>query len=45
LAAQAGCAPEVVWLVAHHEDDQVEGQARDGTGVRLAALQAADQIN
>lgn len=45
LAAKAGCSPEVVWLVAHHEDDQVEGQARDGIGARLAALQAADQIN
>ena len=45
LAAQAGCSPEVVWLVAHHEDDPVEAQARDGRGSRLAALQTADRIN
>ena len=45
LAAQAGCAPEVVWLVAHHEDHQRVGQARDGMAGRLAALQAADRIN
>jgi len=45
LAAQAGCSPEVFWLVAHHEDGQIEGQAPDRMGGRLAALQAADQIN
>lgn len=45
LAARAGCSPEVVWLVAHHEDDQIEGSARDRMGGRLAALQAADRIN
>jgi predicted HD phosphohydrolase len=45
LAAQAGCSPEVVWLVAHHEDDQRDAQARDGMGGALAALQAADRIN
>ena len=45
LAAQAGCSPEVVWLVAHHEDDQIEGPARDRMDGRLAALQAADRIN
>ena len=45
LAAQAGCSPEVFWLVAHHEDGQIEGQARDRMGGGLAALQAADRIN
>jgi hypothetical protein len=45
LAAQAGCSPEVVWLVAHHEDGPVEAHAHDGLGGRLAALQVADQIN
>jgi hypothetical protein len=45
LAARAGCSSEVVWLVAHHEDAQIEGQATDKRGRMLAALQAADRIN
>jgi HD domain len=45
LAAQAGCSPEVVWLVAHHEDDPEEAPAWDSPDGRLAALQAADRIN
>jgi hypothetical protein len=45
LAAQSGCSPETVWLVEHHEDDMIEGQARDRMGGRLAALQAADRMN
>jgi hypothetical protein len=45
LAAQAGCSSEVVWLVAHHEDDHIEGQAQEDIDGRLAALQAADRIN
>ena len=45
LARQAGCSPEVVWLVAHHED-RLQG-IRAGRGQRelLAALQAADKVN
>jgi hypothetical protein len=45
LAARAGCSPEVVWLIAHHEDEQREGQAADRVSRMLAALQAADRIN
>ncbi len=45
LAAQVGCSPEVVWLVAHHEEDRSDGRARESMGARLAALQAADRIN
>jgi putative nucleotidyltransferase with HDIG domain len=45
LAAQAGCTPEVVWLITHHEDQRGEGQAADRKNNLLAGLQAADQIN
>jgi putative nucleotidyltransferase with HDIG domain len=45
LAAEAGCAPEVVCLVAHHEDQRGESQAADSMDTLLAALQAADRIN
>ena len=45
LAAQAGCSPEVVWLVAHHEDQQGEGRAADRMDSLLAALQDVDRIN
>jgi hypothetical protein len=45
LAARAGCSPEVVWLVAHHEDEQGEDQAIDNTNRMLTALQAADRVN
>jgi hypothetical protein len=45
LAARARCSPEVVWLIAHHEDEQREGQATDNTTRMLTALQAADRIN
>ena len=45
LARQEGCASEVVWLIAHHEDHQGEGQFGDRMSGLLAALQAADQVN
>lgn len=45
LALQAGCSPEAVWLIAHHED----GRQKIGAGGReselLAALQVADELN
>jgi hypothetical protein len=45
LAAQAGSSPEVVWLVAHHEEEGNDGRAPERLGARLAALQAADRTN
>ena len=45
LAAQAGCTPDVVWLVAHHEDERLDVPPGDNMGSLLAALQAADQSN
>lgn len=45
LAQEGGCSPEVVWLIAHHEDEP----RQDGSGSKkkrlLAALQAADAAN
>ena len=45
LARQAGSSSEVVWLVAHHEDQTpaVDGDQRMNR--LLAALQAADRVN
>jgi len=45
LARQAGCSPEVVWLIAHHEDRLREMQAGRRESRLLAALQAADEVN
>ena len=45
LAAQAGCTPDVVWLVAHHEDERSDVEPGDSRGSLLEALQAADQSN
>ncbi len=45
LAARAGCSPDVIWLVAHHEDGQGEGQTTDDLDRMLTALQAADRVN
>lgn len=44
LARQAGCSPEVVWLIAHHEDRPTT-QAKRRENQLLAALQAADEVN
>lgn len=46
LARRAGCSPEVVWLIAHHEDRpprSLGGSTRESE--LLAALQAADEVN
>ena len=45
LTAEAGCNPDVVWLVAHHEDERRDVEPGDSRGSLLAALQAADQSN
>jgi putative nucleotidyltransferase with HDIG domain len=45
LAAEVGCAQDVVWLVAHHEDERRDVEPGDNMGGLLAALQAADQSN
>ncbi len=45
LARQAGSSPEVVWLIAHHEDGPLEIEAGSRESERLAALQAADELN
>jgi predicted HD phosphohydrolase len=45
LAEQAGCTADVVWLVAHHEDERRDVPPGDNMGSLLAALQAADQSN
>jgi len=43
LAARAGCDPDVVWLIAHHQAREVS--ARGPRGEWLACLQAADTLN
>lgn len=45
LAREAGCSPEAVWLIAHHEDHRRETDTRNGKNGLLAALQAADELN
>ncbi len=45
MARRAHCEPEVVWLIAHHEDtpDEIKSPGRKNT--LLAALRAADAAN
>ncbi len=45
MARQAGCSPEVVWLITHHEDQPRDIQAGEKESRLLAALQAADGVN
>lgn len=45
LARQAGAGSEVVWLVAHHEDDMPPVGGDQRMNRLLAALQAADRAN
>ncbi len=45
LAREAGCSPEAVWLIAHHEDHRRENDSGNGRNGLLAALQAADELN
>ena len=45
LAEEAGCTSDVVWLVAHHEDERRDVEPGDHMGSLLAALQVADQSN
>jgi putative nucleotidyltransferase with HDIG domain len=45
MARQAGCSPEVVWLITRHEDRPWEIQAGEKESKLLAALQAADEVN
>ena len=45
MARQADCSPQVVWLIAHHEDHPGEIQAGEKESKLLAALQAADEVN
>ncbi|TKJ28696.1 MAG: hypothetical protein CEE40_10895 [Chloroflexi bacterium B3_Chlor] len=45
LAREAGCSPEAVWLIAHHEDHRGETDSADGKNGLLVALQAADELN
>jgi hypothetical protein len=45
LAQKAGCSPEVVWLVAHHEDESPPLGGGERKGKLLAALQTADRVN
>jgi len=45
LARQSGCSPEVVWLIAHHEDHTPPVDGDQQMNRLLAALQAADRVN
>jgi putative nucleotidyltransferase with HDIG domain len=45
LARLAGSAPEVVWLIAHHEDAPAATEPTRKDSKWLAALQAADEAN
>jgi putative nucleotidyltransferase with HDIG domain len=45
MARQAGCGPEVVWLIAHHEDEAGPVGEDTTRNELLAALQAADRVN
>jgi hypothetical protein len=45
LAADAGCSPDVVWLIDHHEDEPRQAEPGNTRCRLLAALQAADAAN
>ena len=45
LARRAGCSPQVVWLIAHHEHRSWANASRRGMSSLLRALQAADEAN
>ncbi len=45
LAEEAGCPPDVVWLIAHHEDEPREAGGGNKKNRLLAALHAADAAN
>jgi putative nucleotidyltransferase with HDIG domain len=44
LARRAGCSPEAVWLIAHHEDRPRLIRTGRRESELLAALQAADEV-
>jgi putative nucleotidyltransferase with HDIG domain len=45
LAHKAGSSPEVVWLIAHHEDESPPLGGGQRKHKLLAALKAADHVN
>lgn len=45
MAREAGSSDEVVWLIAHHEDELREIKAPTKELKLLTALQAADRVN